>query len=183
MLRHSLPLWSSLPLRIPLWVIFSSQFSANLACRRSAYPDDGSSVTLRGEDPPFVGFRWWCACCVVLVSHCCVVLVRWTAGVDETMGHDFDPRRADVRQRNDNRSGGGGSGGAAAEANWREGSLYAGSGDRGNDDEAPEEKLVAMGETKEASSPPPGRGFAFAARRRRQAFARPLVGPPQFSLL
>ena len=30
------------------------------------------------------------------------------------------------------------------------------------DDEAPEEKLVAMGETKEASSPPLGRGFAFA---------------------
>ena len=41
------------------------------------------------------------------------------------------------------------------------------------DDEAPEEKLVAMEETKEASSPPLGRGFAFAARRRRQAFARP----------
>ena len=34
----------------------------------------------------------------------------------------------------------------------------------GGDDEAPEEKLVAMGETKEASSPPLGRGFAFAAR-------------------
>ena len=91
------------------------------------------------------------------------------------------------------------------------------------DDEVPEEKLVAMGETKEASSPPLGLGFAFAARqghiggigigiagderrpgrsvwaframrdrallpsmgavarRRRQAFARPLVGPPQHS--
>ena len=31
--------------------------------------------------------------------------------------------------------------------------------------EAPEEKLVAMGETKEASSPPLGLGFAFAARQ------------------
>ena len=46
------------------------------------------------------------------------------------------------------------------------------------DDEAPEEKLVAMGETKEASSPPLGRDFAFTVRRRRQAAARPLVGPP-----
>ena len=35
----------------------------------------------------------------------------------------------------------------------------------------------------EAPSPPPGRGFAFAARRRRQAAARPLVGPPQISPL
>ena len=46
------------------------------------------------------------------------------------------------------------------------------------DDEAPEEKLDAMGETKKATNLPLGRGFAFAARRRRQAFARPLVGPP-----
>ena len=35
-----------------------------------------------------------------------------------------------------------------------------------------------MGRTKEVWCQPPGAGVAFAARRRRQAFARPLVGPP-----
>ena len=49
----------------------------------------------------------------------------------------------------------------------------------GGDDEGPKKKVEEMGRTKEVRCQPPGAGVAFAARRRRQAFARPLVGPPR----
>ena len=47
---------------------------------------------------------------------------------------------------------------------------------RGGDGEAPKEGQETTGG---AASRPFGRGCALAARRRRQAFARPLVGPPR----
>ena len=46
----------------------------------------------------------------------------------------------------------------------------------GGDDEAPKERPETTGG---AASRPFGRGCALAVRRRRQAFARPLAGPPK----